>query len=110
MAKVLSFEQYAAMKGCSRADLGEAGIHKAHTSISKKQWSRIVKNQSEKDKEWLVNRNRLRHEYEDEVTRGTIRPPRRMEKLRLTAAGHPDNASTQAAIRILKKLEQQEGE
>ena len=110
MCEVLSFEQYAALKGCSRANLGEAGLHKAHTRISRKQWDGMVKKQSEKDGEWLVNWNRLRREYEDEVTRGTIRPPSRIDRLRITAAGHPDNDSTQAARRILKKIETQEGE
>jgi hypothetical protein len=49
-------------------------------------------------------RNELRQSYADEVEAGTVRPPSRVERLKRTAQGHPDNESVQAARRLLKKM------
>ena len=45
----------------------------------------------------------MRQEYEAAVEAGDVRPPTRIERLKATANGHPDNASVQAARRILSK-------
>ncbi len=41
--------------------------------------------------------------YREAIARGDIREPSSLERLQDTAAGHPDNQSTQAAQRILAK-------
>lgn len=51
----------------------------------------------------IERRAELRKEYDAAVERGEVRPLTSMERVERKAAGHPDNASTQAAQRILEK-------
>ena len=101
--KVMTEEDYLASKGYGMSALGDAGLHKAHSRMSSKQWKPIVLRQKEKDKEWQRKRDELRQEYRNKVANGEIRPPGHIEKLIETARGHDDNPSVQAARRILKK-------
>lgn len=103
--KVMTFEQYAASQGASRQDYGDAGLHKTNARLSKKQWGRKVEAQRRRDAELYRRREELYEAYQDMVRSGDVRPPSRLERLRSTASGHPDNESTRAAKRLLKKME-----
>lgn len=103
MRDILDFEQFASAHGCSRADLGEAGLHKTHSRFSKKQWDKMVAAQSAKDANWLKRRDELRKEYDNLLAEGLLRTSTRRERLETTANGHPDREDTQAARRLLVK-------
>lgn len=47
--------------------------------------------------------NLANKEYNELLQKGILRTPTRIEKLEQVASGHPDNESTQAAIRLLAK-------
>lgn len=99
--EVISEEDYLEQKGASRFDIGDAALHKniPEGNIRKK----LVDAQSEKDRQLLEKRDILRKEYQGKVEAGEIRPPTREERLKTTAAGHPDLEATQAARKILEK-------
>ncbi|KKM62853.1 hypothetical protein LCGC14_1517410, partial [marine sediment metagenome] len=99
----MDFETFATKRGGSRQDYGEPGAHKRSRRQSDKQWSRIIKHLMQKDDELDTRRVDLRKQYAALVKQGVLRPLTRMEKLKATAAGHPDNPSVQAARRVLKK-------
>ena len=99
--KIIGEEDYLSLNGASKASLGDAGLHKANTRISKKQWNRLIDAQSKRDEKLLERREELRKEYREKVNSGEIRPPTRLEKLKAMSSGHPDNESVRAARRIL---------
>ena len=104
MTEVVDFETYAARGGADRADMGDLALAKRGRNQTDKQWNRIIANQVKRDDVVMMRRNELREEYQLEVEAGRIRPPSRVERLKATAAGHPDNDSTQAARRILERM------
>jgi len=55
-------------------------------------------------------RDAARALYRAALQRGEIRAPTARESILATAAGHPDNPSTQAAIRVLAKREARRAE
>ena len=99
----MDFEQYAALRGASMADVGDAGVHKRSRRQSDKQWKRILATVEARSNEILSRRTKLREEYEAALSKGLIRQPTRDERLAARADGHPDLESTQAARRILAK-------
>ena len=101
----MDFEQFATAHGAPLADMGDAGTHKRSRRQSDKQWARMMRPVNEQADALLARRDALRTEYADAVECGDVRPPTRMERLRAKAAGHPDNAATQAARRILARME-----
>lgn len=101
---VVTFDEFAAMRGLSMAQIGEAGTHKRGRNQSDKQWKRLLRVVDHRSAEVVEKRSALRAEYNEAVARGDIRPPTRLERLQRAASGHPDLASTQAALRILSRL------
>lgn len=99
----IDFEQYAAKRGLSFAEVGDAGAHKRGRNQSNKQWARLVRPIHQRAEEVVAKREELRREYDDACARGEIRPLTRHERLLLAASGHPDLESTQAAQRLLAK-------
>lgn len=99
---VMEEEDYLAMHGASRQDIGDSALHKNRGS-SEKAWKRIVEHQAQKDADLISRRQKLREEYWAKVGSGELRPPTRIEKLIATAQGHPDNLAVQAARRLLEK-------
>lgn len=97
-------EQYLTANGASRADMGDAGLHRSSAGMSPKTWRRLVEQQAERDRELEARRATLRAEYWRKVSAGEITPPGRTQRLLRAAAGHPDNESTQAARRLLAKM------
>ena len=104
MSKTIDIETYLAINGASRQGIGDAALHKNRTR-SDSVWSEAVERQAVKDRELCQRRERLRLEYAAKVAAGEIRPPTRIETLQRIAAGHPDNAATIAARKLLEKRE-----
>lgn len=98
---IIDEETYLAQHGASRQDIGDAALHKNIPEGRKRK--QLVERQATKDRELLAKREALREEYKKKVEAGEIRPPTRNEKLIATANGNPDNASVQAARRLLEK-------
>ena len=103
-ADVMTFEQYAAKHGASSADIGDSGAHMTASTMSQKQWLRIVRRVDQKSADVVERRQVLRAEFESAKAAGLLREPTRLERLRASASGHPDNESTKAAIRLLAKI------
>lgn len=101
MKKVISEKEYLASKG-AYADWGDSACHKL-PRIRENKRKEILNHLKSKDDKILFLREKLREEYRDKVSKGTIRPPTRIEKLIKIANGHSDNESVQAARRCLKK-------
>jgi hypothetical protein len=101
--QVIDEEAYLSINGACRNDIGDSALHKNKGNNSDKQWSKLVNYQAEKDRELISRREKLRLEYKEKVSKGEIRPPSRVERLLSIAAGHEDNASVQAARRLLEK-------
>jgi|SRR3972149_1372852 len=100
---VMDEETYLSINGAGRQDMGEPALHKSRTSISNTVWSRMIDSQLEKD--WILcnRRQELREDFRSKLRNGEIRLPNRIERLVLTANGHPDNESVLAARRVLEK-------
>jgi len=101
--EVMDFETFAARRGGSRQDFGEAGAHKRSRRQTDKQWNRIIKRITEQGGKLEQKREDLRQEYGQLVQQGVIRPLTPKERMMETASGHPDNNSVQAARRVLAK-------
>lgn len=99
---VMTEEEYLASKGFPFSGIGEVALHKGKQK-SEKQQDKVVELQSRKDKEYTIERERLREEYRDKVANGEIREPSTVDNLIKAANGHPDLESTQAARRALEK-------
>lgn len=102
--QVMDEEEYLDRHGATKTGIGEAGLHRNTNQYSYKVWHRMVLRQAEKDLTLIEKRDRLRKEYQEKVIAGELRPRTRIERLELTAQGHPDNESTKAAKRVLEKL------
>lgn len=101
--RAIDFEHFAAERGASRQDFGDAGLHKGSRNQSHAARARNIKNQADRDTQLGQRRNALRDEYDAAVARGEVRPLSRTERLVQTARGHEDNESVQAARRLLEK-------
>jgi hypothetical protein len=78
-----------------------AGLRSAPTSKTYQRWYQ------KRLRELQNARDETKRRYEASIASGEIAPPRemsRIERLREISKGHPDNAATQAAIRMLAKL------
>lgn len=97
-----TFEQFAAENGVSALNRGDSALVR-QPGASEKVIRQNAKAQLSKDQELATQRAELRKQYDQKVASGELRQPSRVEQLVATANGHPDNASTQAARRLLKK-------
>lgn len=101
--RIMTEEDYLAIHGAGRQEMGESALHKNKGNNSDKVWKKLVERQAAKDRELCDRRQQLREEYYDLVLKGEIRQPTRFERLIAIANGHPDNASVQAARTILER-------
>ena len=99
--RVIDFESYASSRGASRFSSDVAAQRLPNTSEGQRR--RIAEQQLRVSQANASRRESLRKEYDLMVSRGEIRPPTRIEELQRTARGNPDNASVQAARRLLRK-------
>jgi hypothetical protein len=110
---VMTEEEYLASKGCSLCALGDPGLYTecymwgpvaVPGSYTETVRLTIARQERENAEVWR-RRELFRRDYYDKIESGEIRIPTREEQLRKAATGHPDNASTQAAIRLLAKMD-----
>lgn len=101
--RVVDFETFASEHGANRQDYGDAGMHRSSKNVSDAAKRRALARQLDRDTEHLARRDDARAEYDAAIARGDIREPTRIESLIKKAQGHPENASVQAARRILEK-------
>ena len=99
--RVIDFESYASSRGAARFSSDVAAQRLPNTSEGQRR--RIAEQQLRVSQANASRRESLRKEYDLMVSRGEIRPPTRIEELQRTARGNPDNASVQAARRLLRK-------
>lgn len=83
--------------------IGEPALH-VQVGASQKDRDKRAKAQWIRDGKIIARREELRREYDERVSAGEIRTPSRTERYIAAANGHPENESTQAARRILKKM------
>jgi hypothetical protein len=102
MTEIMTEESYLARKGASSLGFGDSALHK-NRGKSERAWQANLSRQGQKDSELMELRQKLRLEYAEKVQKGELRPPTRIEQLVMTAKGHEDLESTQAARRILLK-------
>lgn len=101
--QVIDFETFAAQRGASFADFGDAGAHSPAGHMPKSNWRRLMRALAESNAELAKRRAELREEYQRLVAEGKIRPPTSIERLIEAANGHEDRAQTHAARRVLAK-------
>lgn len=101
--RIADFEQYAAQHGASHLDYGEAGLHQKGINVAHSTHQRGVKAEGVRNASLAAKRDELKKKYDAEVAAGAVRAPSNQERTELTAQGHPDNAATQAALRVLAK-------
>jgi hypothetical protein len=97
---VITYEQFAAMNGAARGDIGDAALHNPAGHMPRRTWKRFVALQAAKDHQVISRRAQLQVEYDQRVAAGEFRPPTGKEQTIATARGHDDNDSVQAARRI----------
>jgi len=94
-------EQYLARNRASLLGLGNPALHNPAGHVPRSRWRRYLNMQADADADLIARREQLREEYREKLAAGDLRRPTTIERLRETANGHPDNASVQAARRIL---------
>jgi hypothetical protein len=100
--KYRDIEHYLGSKGYGFSGFGELAMHKGQ-QCSPKMQDRLVNFQDAKNVEYLQKREELRKEYKEKLKRGEIQEYTIIEKLIISANGHPDLEQTQAAKRVLRK-------
>jgi len=103
---ILSLEAWAARQGRTT----DAAVHgHIHAGLRSAPTTKTYKRWNERELSRLQNASdETKRLYAAAVARGEIRSPQslsRRERLELTAAGHPDNPSVQAARRILAQMQ-----
>ena len=71
--------------------------------LTQRQQKKLSKDAQEAECSYQAKRRKAIEEYNEKVRNGEIIVPSMFEKTLRTARGHPDNAATQAARRMLKK-------
>lgn len=71
--------------------------------LTQRQQNKHNKQALEANEEYHAHRDAAIKEYNEKVASGEIIPPTNVERYIKAAKGHPDNKSTQAAIRVLTK-------
>ena len=104
---IMTEEEYLAANGAGFMDGAEPALHRtpggfpARGNNSRRAHLDRVQDAMKHNN---TRREQLRAEYAAKVQSGEIVPPSRAQRLERIAAGHPDNPSTQAARRLLEKL------
>lgn len=103
--EVLTFDEFSAKRGCPSTAPSRPEMHRyprRPPGSQQRAMDRIVLAEGDA---WVRRREALRQEYDAKVAAGEIRPPGRRERLEKAATGHPDNPSTQAALRLLAAMD-----
>jgi hypothetical protein len=103
--QVKTLEQHQAAAGSTMEVTAAAISPGGRTRMSQKQVGRMNATVEQQKAKIREARELLEADYNQKVAAGELRPPTRLERMKATAAGHPDNPSVQAARRIVAKLE-----
>lgn len=100
----LTLDEYLGLQGLS-SPVDDFMIDKLKIphGLTQRQENKLNKQASDASKEYHTRRNTAIKEYYERVERGEIVEPSPLERTMKAAAGHSDNKSTQAAIRMLEK-------
>ena len=101
--RVLTEEEYLNEHGAVFMSGADVALHRTPGGFAKGQRERYMDRVQTDMAANDQRREELRHEYQQLVQSGQIRPPTRTESLVKAAHGHEDNESTQAARRLLEK-------
>jgi hypothetical protein len=101
-AKPVSRDSFMAQQGAASMGHSEPALHRL-PGVKDNRKQELIARQAEKATEWQSKRDTASTQYDEAVQRGEVREPTRIERLATAAGGHPDNESTQAAIRLLSK-------
>lgn len=101
LAKIMSFEQFAAQECASRQGFGDAGLHRSGSNIPRRTWKRMVERQALLDRELAERRLELRAEFQRLIDEGHVIEPTADQRLEAAAEGETPRAA--AARRILAK-------
>lgn len=99
--KIMDFEQFAASRGASRLDFGDAGLHNPAGHIPERTWKRMRDAQAARDANLAARRADLYREFEALKASGEIREPTSDERLAATAEG--EGPAAEAARRVIEK-------
>lgn len=107
MARAVSLASFLAERGLGAAWFSEPALHRSSEHISPGQRRRQLAHFEKQAAQYAENRHAAVRAYQAAVEDGEIEQPHmsHVERLTLTAAGHPDNPSVQAAQRLLAKLQ-----
>jgi hypothetical protein len=106
-AKPVSRESFMAQQGAANMGHSEPALHRL-PGVKDNRKQQLIASQWDKSAEWQEKRDTTSAQYDEAIGRGEVREPTRIERLVTSAGGHPDNESTQAAIRLLSKTIAQE--
>jgi hypothetical protein len=94
-------EEYLCINGAG-PDWGDAGNHSPRGHCSNRHNRAVTQHMLERDAALLARRETLRAEYRRRLAVGTLTAPTPTEQRIRIARGHPDNAATLAARRLLE--------
>lgn len=97
---VQTFEQFAAARGASRQNFGDAGLH-TRIHMSDRAHRAAMARQQALDADLAARRDALRVEYAGAMARGEIREPTSAELLEETSKG--EGVAAEAARRVLER-------
>lgn len=106
--EALTEEEYLNKYGATFMAGSESALH--HNIKDDKNKQKHIEISSERMKDNNKKREELREEYKKKIESGEIRKPTRREELERIASGHEDNEATQAAKRLLAKMDKKESE
>jgi len=107
MARSISLASFLAERGLGAVWFSEPALHRSSENISPGQRRRQLARFETQAAEYAENRRAAVQAYLASVESGEIEQPNlsHAERLTLTASGHPDNPSVQAAQRLLAKIQ-----
>jgi hypothetical protein len=103
--RIVEFRQFALERGVDPLGYCEPGLHNPMGFIPKAAQSRHLKRLSSNISDHSERLAAARAEYERLVEAGELRPMTSRERLERTAAGPDDSQTTQAARRVLARLD-----
>jgi hypothetical protein len=101
-AKPVSRDSFMAQQGASNMGHSEPALHRL-PGVQPNRKEQLIAGQANKAAQWQGKRDAASTQYDEAVKSGDVREPTREERLQSAASGHPDNESTQAALRLLAK-------
>lgn len=99
----MTFDEYCISIGVQTHPPSFAELHKTSKNVSMIAKKRALARMAQANAEWQAQRDDTRKDYNHLVSTGAIQLQDRTEFIKIIASGHPDNAATQAAKRLLER-------